>query len=327
MIRMSLRFFVPIVLSLALLVGAVPLVQAADKYPSRPIELIVPYSAGGSTDVLARAVAKVAPKYFDVPLIVINKAGGGAIPGRDYVVKSKPDGYTLLFGYGSGEDLVVPHQRTLPYDPFTDLIPVCRISQHSVVLVVPGDFKYKTLKEFVAWAKTRPYVTAAVSTKGAAVDIALTAFAKVAGFKLTTIPMSGGADAVTALSGHQVDFAGGHPSEVLPHIKAGRMYPLAVALAERDPAVDAPTFREQGYDVVTPGSVKGIAVSKGTPRSIINYLQEKFRLITQDPEFIQIMKDLGQPIMFMNSEDYAEFLKQAYKQYGDLISELNIETK
>ncbi len=321
------RILVPVLAVLALLAVAVLPALAAEKYPSKPIELIVPYSAGGSTDVLARAVAKVAPKYFDVPLVVINKAGGGAIPGRDYVVQSKPDGYTLLFGYGSGEDLVVPHQRALPYDPFKDLLSVCRISQHSVVLAVPADSQFKTLKDLVTWAKTRPYVTAAVSTKGAAVDIAFQLFAKEAGFKLTTVPMSGGADAVTALTGHQVDFGGGHPSEVLPHIKAGRLRPLAVALAERDPAVDTPTFREQGYDVVTPGSVKGIAVAKGTPRAIIDFLAEKFRQISKDPEFIAMMKDLGQPVLYLGPDEYAEFLKKGYEQYGQLIKELGIVTK
>ncbi|MGE5576099.1 MAG: tripartite tricarboxylate transporter substrate binding protein [Syntrophothermus sp.] len=312
---------------LALLTAAALPILAAEKYPGKPIELIVPYSPGGSTDVLARLVAKVAPKYFDVPVVVINKAGGGAIPGRDYVVKAKPDGYTLLFGYGSGEDLVVPHQRELPFDTFKDLVPVARLSVHSIVLAVPADSPHKTLKDLVAWAQTRPYVTAAVSTKGASVDITFQAFAREAGFKLTSIPMSGGSDAVTALTGHQVDFGGGHPSEVLPHIKAGRLRPLAVALPERDPAVDAPTFREQGYDVVTAGSVKGIAVPKGTSKEVINYMAEKFRLIAKDPEFVAMMKDVGQPVMYMGPDEYAKFLKEGFEQYGKLIKELGIETK
>src|SRR5512141_418652 len=89
-------------------------------YPDKPVQLIVPYGAGGSTDLLARAISTVAPKYFSQPLVVVNKPGGGAIPGRLDVKNAKPDGYTLLFGYGSGEDLVVPHQRQIPYDPLTD---------------------------------------------------------------------------------------------------------------------------------------------------------------------------------------------------------------
>src|SRR5512137_1243883 len=103
-------------------VAAIVLVTAfgagAADFPNKPIQLIVPYGAGGSTDVMARAIATVAPKYFPQPLVVVNKAAGGGIPGRVDVVKSKADGYTILVGWGSGEDLTVPHQRPLPYDPF-----------------------------------------------------------------------------------------------------------------------------------------------------------------------------------------------------------------
>src|SRR5512140_2483137 len=112
---------------------------SAAEYPDKPIQFIVPYGAGGSTDLLARAVAQVAPKYFSQPLVVVNKPGGGAIPGRLDVTRAKADGYTLLFGYGSGEDLVVPHQRPLPYDPLADFEPVARISIHSIAIAAAAD--------------------------------------------------------------------------------------------------------------------------------------------------------------------------------------------
>ncbi len=296
-------------------------VTQAATYPSRPINLIVPYAAGGSTDVLARAVAQVAPKYFPQPLVVVNRPGGGAIPGRVEVVQSAPDGYTLLFGYGSGEDLFVPHQRSVPYDVLTDLVPVARISIHSVVLVVPSSLPIYNLQEFVEWARSRQYVTAAVSTAGGVVDVTFRLFAKEAGFRVVPVPGTGGSDAMTRLVGGHADFGGGHPSEVLPHIRSGRVRPLAVALEVRDPAIDAPTFREQGYDVVTPGSVKGVAVPKGTPREIIDYLAEKFEQISRDPEFARIMADLGQPIMFQGPDEYREWFRQAYELSGQLVTE------
>ena len=313
----------PLVTALAL-VGCVALAAGAAQaaaYPSRPINLIVPYAAGGSTDVLARALAQVAPKYFPQPLVVVNRPGGGAIPGRVEVVQSPPDGYTLLFGYGSGEDLFVPHQRSVPYDVLTDLVPVARISIHSVVLVVPASSPIRNLQEFVEWARSRGYVTAAVSTAGGVVDVTLRLFAKEAGFRVVPVPGTGGSDAMTRLVGGHADFGGGHPSEVLPHINGGRVRPLAVALEVRDPAVDVPTFREQGYDVVTPGSVKGVAVPKGTPREIIDYLAEKFQQISRDPEFVRIMKDVGQPIMFQGPDEYRAWFRQAYEQAGQLVAE------
>jgi tripartite-type tricarboxylate transporter receptor subunit TctC len=301
--------------------------MAAD-YPNKPIQLIVPYGAGGSTDVLARAISQVAPKHFPQPLVVVNKTGGGGIPGRVDVVKSKADGYTLLFGYGSGEDTVVPFQRPLPYDVFKDFEMICRMSVHSIVLAVPASSPYKTLADLVKAGKTKDYMTASVSTKGASVDITFLLFAKAAGIKVTTIPGSGGSDAITKLVGGHVDFGGGHPSEVLPHMKADRLRGLAVAFEKRDPSVaDVPTFKEFGYDVVTAGSVKGVAAPKGTPKEITSYLEKKFKEIADDAEFQKIMKDIGQPVMYQNAEEYKVWFKQAYDQFGALLKTLNIETK
>lgn len=312
----------------AVVAGLAAAGNAAAAYPEKPIQMIVPYSAGGSTDVLARAIAQVAPKYFSQPLVVVNKPGGGAIPGRVDVVRSKPDGYTVLFGWGSGEDLVVPHERPLPYDLFKDFETVCRVSVHSIVLAVPASSPYKTLADLVKAGKGKEYMTAAVSTKGGSVDITFLLFAKAAGIKVTTIPGSGGSDAITKLVGGHVDFGGGHPSEVLPHIKAGRLRPLAVAFEKRDASIpDVPTFRESGYDVVTAGSVKGVAVAKGTPKEVTAYLEKKFKEISDDAEFKKIMNDIGQPVMYQGAEEYKVWFKQAYDQFGSLYKSLGIETK
>ena len=294
-------------------------------YPDKPIQLIVPYGAGGSTDLLARAIATVAPKYFPQPLVVVNKGGGGGIPGRVDVVRAKADGYTLLFGWGSGEDLVVPHQRKLPYDLFTDLETVCRMSIHSIALAVPSSSPYKSLADLVKAGKSKEYLTASVSTKGASVDVTFLLFGKAAGIKVTTIPGAGGADAITKLVGGHVDFGGGHPSEILPHMKAGRLRALAVALENRDGAIpDVPTFKEQGFDVVTAGSVKGVAAPKGTPPEVIAYLEKKFKEVSEDAEFKKIMGDLGQPVDYMNAADYKAWFKKSYDQFGALYKTLGI---
>ena len=172
---MQKRTWTVLLVALALVANA-STAQAA--YPDKPIQVVVPYSPGGSTDLLARAVAQVAPRFFPQPFVVVNKAGGGAIPGRLDVVRSKPDGYTLLFGYGGGEDTVVPWQRQLPYDVIKDFDVVCRLSVHSIVLAVPVDSPYKTLADLVKAGKSKPYLTAAVSTKGASVDITFQLFAQ-----------------------------------------------------------------------------------------------------------------------------------------------------
>jgi tripartite-type tricarboxylate transporter receptor subunit TctC len=299
---------------------------AQDKFPSKPITVIVPFSAGGSTDLLARAVEKIWPNYSPQPMVIINKPGGGGVVGTEFVVRSKPDGYTLFLGYGSGHDVVMPHLQKMPYDPFKDLLAVSRLSIHSVVICTGAKSEFNTLKDMIAWAKkeNKP-VTSSVSTKAGAVDISITALGKAAGINIVTIPFAGGADAVTTLAGGHVMIGGGHPSEVMPHIKAGRFKPLAVALPERDPSLpNVPTLKEEGVDVYTWGSIKGVAAPAATPKEVVAYLESTFKKVCEDAEFKKIMADLDQPIMYQDSAAFTKFLQQAYGDYGKLIKDLNI---
>ena len=318
------KMLVGIVLGSFLLLPMLAGAQA--KYPTKAIELVVPFAAGGSTDVLARLVAKYAPKYFDKPLVVVNKPGGGGITGTEGVVRSKPDGYSLFVGYGSGHDLVTPHFQKMPYDTFNDLVSVCRLSIHSIVVIIRGDAPYKTMKELIEWGKNKPQVTASVSTRAGSVDITFQAVAKATGLKLVTVPFRGGAESVTAIVGGQTDCGGNHPSEVISHIKAKRLIPIAVALENRDPAIpDVPTFKELGYNVVAVGSVKGVAAPKGTSPEVVRYLAERFKKVCDDPEFIKSMKDIGQPVMYQGPQEFAKFMKEGFAQYGQMIKEFNIK--
>jgi len=318
------RLFYGMVLGVFLLCPV--LGMAAEKFPAKAIELDVPFAAGGSTDVLARLVSKFAPKYFDKPLIVVNKPGGGGITGTEGVVRSKPDGYTIYVGYGSGHDLVTPHFQKMPYDTFNDLVSVCRLSIHSIVMIIRGDAPYKTMKEFVEWGKKKDQVTASVSTKAGSVDITFQAVGKATGLKMVTVPFRGGAESVTAIVGGQTDCGGNHPSEIISHIKAKRLIPIAVALENRDPAIpDVPTFKELGYNVVAVGSVKGVAAPKGTSPEVVRYLEERFKKVCDDPEFIKSMKDIGQPVMYQGSQEFAKYMKDGFAQYGQMIKEFNIK--
>jgi tripartite-type tricarboxylate transporter receptor subunit TctC len=314
-------------LVIALVVACmVPAAFAQDKFPSKPVNVIVPFAAGGSSDLLARAVEKVWTKYSPQPLVVINKPGGGGVVGTEFVVRSKPDGYTLFLGYGSGHDVVMPHLQKMPYDTYNDLAAVSRLSVHSVAVCTGAKSEFNSIKDMVAWAKkeNKP-ITSSVSTKAGAVDITITALGKVAGINIVTVPFAGGADAVTTLAGGHVMIGGGHPSEIMPHIKAGRFKPLAVALPERDPSLpDVPTLIEQGFNVHTWGSIKGVAAPAATPKEVVAYLDATFKKICEDPEFKKLMADLAQPIMYQNSADFAKFLQQAYADYGKLIKDLNI---
>jgi len=302
------------------------LAGAQEKYPTKAIEMVVPFPAGGATDVMARLMAKFSPKYFDKPLVVVNKPGGGGVTGTEGVVRSKPDGYTLYCGWGSGHDLVMPHFQKMPFDTFKDLAPICLLSAHSVVLIFRADAPYKNLKEFVGWGQKRDQVTCSVSTKAGSVDITMQAVGRATGLKIVTVPFRGGAESVTAIVGGQTDSGANHPSEIISHIKSKRLIPIAVALENRDPALpDVPTFKEMGYNVVTAGSVKAMAAPKGTPPEILRYLTERFKRVCEDKEFVQAMKDIGQPVMYMGPEDCVKFLRNGSDEYGRMIKEFNIK--
>jgi len=298
----------------------------ADAFPTKPIQVIVPFAPGGSNDLLARAVANAWPKYSPQPMVVITKPGAGGVLGVEYVVRSKPDGYTLYLGQGSSPDLTIPHFQKMPYDPFKDLAPVARLSVHSVVICVSGKSPINSMKDLVAYAKAGNKVTAAASVATGVVDITLKAMAKRANFPITVVPFTGGADAVTALAGGHLTMGGGHPSEVMPHIKSGRFKAIGVALDKRDPTLpNIPTLKEQGIDVITWGSVKGVAVAAATPPEVINYLSATLKKVSEDPGYKKAMAALYQPIMYQNPKEWAVFLQKAYNDYGDLIKELNIK--
>jgi tripartite-type tricarboxylate transporter receptor subunit TctC len=299
---------------------------AADAYPSKPITAIVPMAAGGSSDLLARAVEKYWIKYSPQPLVIVNKPGGGGVVGTEQVVRSRPDGYTLYIGYGSGHDVVMPTLQKMPYDPLKDLVAVARISVHSVVIVTGAKSPFNSIKDVVAYSKEGKPVTTAVSVKAGAVDIALTAFGKAAGVNIVTVPFAGGAEATTALAGGHLMIGGGHPSEVIPHIKAGRFKPLAVVLPQRDPTLpNVPTLKEQGIDVATWGSIKGVAAPAGTPPDVVKYIEGTIRKICNDPDFKKTMANLDQPIMYQGSQDFAKFMRQATADYARLIKQLDIK--
>jgi tripartite-type tricarboxylate transporter receptor subunit TctC len=321
---MKEKIILLIVCSLILLLPAAG--PAQEKFPAKSIELVVPFAAGGSTDVLARLVAKAAPKYFDKPLVVVNKPGGGGVTGTEGVVRSKPDGHTLYFGYGSGHDLVMPHFQKLPYKTFEDLLPVSRLSVHSVTLIVNTQAPYKTLKEFVEWGKKKGQVTGAIGVKAGAVDIGIQAFSKAAGLNIVAVPFRGSGESITVIIGGQTDCGGNHPSEIISHIKAKRITALGVALEQRDAALpDVPTFKEQGFTVVTAGSTKGVAAPRGTPAEVIKFLAERFQKVSEDPEFVKSMKDIGQPVMYLGPEDFRKYLQEGFEQYGKLIKEFGIK--
>lgn len=303
--------------------------KAAAFKPDKPVTMIVPMAAGGSTDMLARAVEKVWSKYCPQPLQIVNKPGGGGIEGAAFAGRAKPDGYTLLMGVGSGHDIVMPHIQPVEYNVFKDVTIISRLSVHTVAVLVPENSPFNSMKDVIEWAKkeNKP-VTAAVSVKAGAVDLVMRGIGKSAGINVTPIPHAGGAQAMTTLVGAQTMMGGSHPGEAIAQLKANRVKAIGIATPDRDPVLpNVPTLREQGINFHTWGSIKGVGAPKGTSKEIVDYYADVLKKVSEDPDFKKAMADMLQPVMYLGPADFEKNLKQASDDYAKLIKELELDKK
>jgi tripartite-type tricarboxylate transporter receptor subunit TctC len=302
--------------------GTTPTTAAVKTWePEKSVTLIVPTGAGGAGDLMARTLEKVWSKYCKQSLLVVNKAGAGGIEGSTFVARSKPDGYTLNAGYGSGWDLVSPHTAApVEYDAFRDLDAVARITKQPVYILVPANSPFKNIKEVVEQAKKdKKPITAAVGTATSSQNIVMKAMGKIAGVEVTTVPHSGGGAAITTLLGGNTTLGGGHSSEIVSQMKDKRLRALAIAATERDKILpDVPTLKEQGIDVAAMGTIKGIAAPKGMPKEITNYYADLFKKITEDKEFNTLMTDMLQPVNYQGPEEFAKTMKAEFDNYGKM---------
>ena len=301
--------------------------EATGWQPEQSVDLIIPYSAGGSSDLLGRAVEAVWSNYCDQPLVVTNVPGGGGVTGSMQVSAAEPDGYTLCLAYGSGCDMSMPYLQELDYDPFTMLKPVCRLSEHVVTIAVPADSEFNSMADVVAWAEENPDtpVTASVSTANGTVHLVFLALQQATGLNMNIVPHDGTAGSITDLLSGSFMIGGGHPSDVLPYVQSGQLKLIGVATQEREPVFpDVPTLIEQGIDFWAYGSIKGVAVPPGTPDEIIAYYEELFRQICEDPDFQEAMENMGQPVMYQDTETFTQYFADANAFYKQLIEELGL---
>jgi tripartite-type tricarboxylate transporter receptor subunit TctC len=209
-----------------------------------------------------------------------------------------------------------------------DLKTVSVLSANSILVGVPVNSPFKSLKDVVEYGKKNPSkpITAAVATTAGSVDVVMKGLGKRAGINITPIPHQGGGQAAVTLAGGQTDIGGGNPGELANFIKSGRIRPLAVCFPDRDPIVpDVPTFKEQGVDLSTWGVLRGFAVPAETPKEVVKYYEDTFKKISEDAEFKKIMTDLWNPVIYKDSEGFAKILKETYDDFGKLIKELDIK--
>ena len=289
--------------------------QAQD-YPAKPIEVIVGYPPGGGTDMIARAVSDVAPKYVGQPLVVVNKAGATGTIAAQSVAAAKPDGYMLLVAGGS-ETISVPHFKKLPYDTLNDFVPVIRLMIERVGFYVKTDSPWKTMKEFMADAKQNPEkFTYATSGIGGLHHATVLVLEKRTGIVLRHVPHKGGAETLAAVAGGHVNVAMASCNEAYALVQGGRIRPLANASLVRSPVEpNTPTLRELGYDVYIENQ-KGFVFPKNTPKPIVQKLHDRLRKVFDDPQFKSSADKLQVELAYLSGEDFQKSMKVMYEQVG-----------
>lgn len=295
---------------------------AGSDYPKSTITAICPWSPGGGTDTVLRAICSSAEKELGQTIAVSNVTGGGGATGHAAIMTAEPDGYTV--GMITFELNSLPPQGLINFT-YEDFDPLLRLNMDAAVLTVKADAPYNTLEEFIAYAKENPgKVTVGNSGTGSVWHLAGGLIEEKCGISLKHIPYDGAAPAVTDLAGGHIDAVTVSGAEVLAQVKAGTLKMIAIALDERDENFpEVPTFKELGYDIVF-GTWRGIAVPKGTPDDIKATIVGAFTTAFESSEFQQIASDLGLGLSYQGPEDFTKFLGENAAMVKDTMTNLGL---
>jgi tripartite-type tricarboxylate transporter receptor subunit TctC len=294
----------------------------AQAWPSKPISLVVPFAAGGTTDVLARAMADRLSQSLGQPVVVESKPGAGATIGADYVAKARPDGYTLLMG--AVHHTIAPSvYKSLPYDFSKDLAPVTTVALVPNVLVVNAGTAAKNVNELVALLKASPGKYSYGSNgNGTAQHLIGTQFQQVTDTSFIHVPYRGSGPLATDLLGGQILMSFDTVTPVLPHIKAGKLRALAVTTAKRSGALpDVPTLEEAGLKGFDIGTWFGVLAPAATPPEILSRLNAEAVKIIQSPEFRARMAEIGAEPIGNSREQMAQQIANDTARFAKLVKD------
>lgn len=308
--------------------AAAPLAQAqsADHYPSKPINYVVPFAAGGTTDLLGRLIGQRLSQVLGQSVVVENRAGAGGNIGSDYVAKAAPDGYTLLGGTISSHAINVSLYPKMPYDPIKNFQPVALIGTLPNVLVVNVNSPYKSVQDVLAAAKAKPgSINFGSSGNGTSQHLAAELFANMAGLKMTHVPYKGSSQAVQALLGNQVDIVFENSVAAMPMVQSGKFRALATTGAKRAAELpDVPTMAESGlpgYEIV---SWQAIFAPAGTPMPIVNKLATEINKIIHQPDIKAKLAGMGVEPSGAGPAELGKFQKSEVAKWANLIKVANI---
>jgi tripartite-type tricarboxylate transporter receptor subunit TctC len=298
-----------------------PLVAAAQAYPSKPIRFVVPYPPGGPLDTVARLVGQRVSESVRQPVIVDNKPGAGGNIGADAVAKSPPDGYTILMGAVATHAINPTLYASIPYDAQKDFIPVTQLASTPNVLVVNPALPVHDLREFIAYAKAHPgQLNFGSGSTGSAGHLAGELFKSLAGVDMTHVPYKGAAPAMNDLIGGQIQLMFDNLASSLGQIKAGKVRALAVTTARRtELAPELPTIAESGLPGFDINTWFGIFVPAGTPAPVVQRLHEEFVKALEAPDVRARMLGLGAEPVGSTPEQFAQYIRAEAVKYAKLV--------
>ena len=298
---------------------------AQQAYPSKPIRIIVPFPPGASNDILARLVGKKLTDMLGVQTIVDNRGGASTIIGTVALLKSAPDGYTIMVT--SSTHIITPLLMPTPYDAVNDFAAVTTIDSSDYLLVVHPSLPANTLREFIALAKAKPgQINYASSAKGSGNHLSAELLAMRTGIKLQHVPYKGGGQAVIDLMAGQVQMFFNSPSSTVPYVKSGKLKAIAVTAERRMPALPAvPTFAESGLPDFEVKSWHGILAPLATPKAIIDRLAAEVAKILVMPDTVESLVSLGMAPFSTSPEQFAALLRSDTVRFAEVIKAANIK--
>ncbi|MEY4734485.1 MAG: hypothetical protein RLZZ464_2551 [Pseudomonadota bacterium] len=315
----SRRWMISLLSSLAL----VPAIAQTDAWPSKPLRLIVPFPAGGGTDIVARDVTQKMSVTTKWTFVIDNKPGSGGNLGIDTAAKAPADGYSLVIGQTSNLAINPSLYSKLPYDPIKDLTPIGLIGNAPLVLVVPTDSPFKTLGDVIKAAKAQPgFINYATSGNGTVAHLATELLQREAGIKLTHIPYKGATQGINDVIGGQVQLYMSSVPTLLGHIKNGKLRPLAVTAAKRtDDLPQTPTVAESGYKGFEAVTWFGLLGPAKLPASVVRTANTELNKALNSPDLRKKLEDQGLNVTSSSSEEFAKLIKADIAKWAPVVKD------
>ena len=307
------------------LVAAAGLATAQAAFPTKPINMIVPFPPGGLADVVGRPVAEAMSRDLGQPVVIENKGGAGGGIGMALASKAPADGYTILMALSSysvlpDADILLGRQQMYSYN---SLRPIARFTADPTVLAVRADAPWKTVKDFVEDAKKRPgAINFGSSGNYGTMHVPMEILKQVANVRMTHIPYTGAGPAVIALLGGQVDAVASGPATVLQHVKAGKLRVLAHwGTTKLETLPDVPSLKQAGYNAEY-AQWSGLFVPANTPDAVVQRLRAAARFAANDPKVKEVILNAGSPILYQDTPDFEKYVQNDVKRMHDVVKKI-----